>query len=51
MWRVSIKQGVGSVRIVMFGFNEMSDAMEFASTCLECGDKSTSVEITEEEDQ
>jgi hypothetical protein len=47
MWRVSVMQGGNVVRV---WFNELCDAMEFASTCLECGDKSTGVAILEEED-
>lgn len=44
MWAVSVKQNNG---IVKFGFNEMVDAIEFTSQCLECGDQGTEVSVKE----
>lgn len=34
---------------IVFRFNELSDALEFASTCIETGDNGTSVEIRKDE--
>ena len=48
MWKVIIGQIGGKVQ---FGFNEMSDALDFASTCAECGDKGTIITIFEDEDE
>lgn len=47
MWTVTIIQKNNSVRI---GFNHMTDAIEYASTSLECGDNGTEVSIKEEEE-
>ena len=34
---------------IVFRFNELSDALEFASTCIETGDNGTAVEIRKDE--
>ena len=34
---------------IIFRFNELSDAMEFASTCIETGDNGTAVEIRKDD--
>lgn len=47
MWAVSVKQ---NNEIVKFGFNEMVDAIEFTSQCLECGDQGTEVSVKEIEE-
>ena len=45
MWIVTVKQ---NDNVVGFGFNNMSDALEFSETCLECGDEGTEIIIREE---
>ena len=47
MWIVMVKQDKAVVR---FGFNNMSDAMEFVTTCAECGDEGTEVMIKQEDE-
>ena len=48
MWKVIIGQIDGKVQ---FGFNKMSDALDFTCTCAECGDKGTIITIFEDEDE
>lgn len=48
MWRIIIGQSGGKTQ---FGFNEMSDALNFAGMCAECGDKGTIITILEEEEE
>lgn len=47
MWIVMIKQDKAVVR---FGFNNMNDALEFVSTCAECGDEGIEVMIKQEDE-
>lgn len=49
MYKVTVSQS-GQSGTSGFGFNKITDALEFIQTCLECGDKETWVTIQEIEE-
>lgn len=48
MWIVVVKQKESEVE---FGFNKMTDAMDFISICLECGNEGTEINIKTQEEE
>ena len=48
MWRVAVKQNEATVH---FGFNKMSDALEFVGDCVETADEGTKVTIFENKEE
>lgn len=47
-YQVSVVQGAGRVSL---DFKNLTDAMEFASVCMECGREETSILVTKVEEE